>query len=118
MGKVDYYQEAFELAMENAGCWHLVERMTPEQRREVGDGIAGSVECEGMAFYSPPPSDRISVIEREWEAKYNRLDADFERYRGNAETHMRRILRVHRDDSVSIQSDGVYRHGGRTEQIA
>ena len=53
MSKASYYQEAFECAMDAAGCYHLIEQMTPEQRAEVGDGIAGSVECEGMAFYRP-----------------------------------------------------------------
>lgn len=118
MSKPAYYQEAFEIAMEEAGCWNLVEQMTAEQRAEIGEGIAGSVECEGMAFYTPPASDRISEIEREKDARYRRLETEFERYRETAEGHVKRILRVHRDDPVTIQSDGIYRHGGRTEQIA
>lgn len=118
MRKAEYYQESFECAMDEAGCYHLVEQMTPEQRKSVGDGIAGSVECESMAFYSPPPSDRLNAIESEWRNKYRELEAEYEGYRNSAEKHMKRILRVHRDDPVSIHSDGVYRHGGRTEQIA
>src|SRR5947209_6723322 len=49
----DYYQESFECAMDEAGCGHLLAQMTPEQRAEIGGAIAGSVECEGMAFYRP-----------------------------------------------------------------
>jgi hypothetical protein len=49
----DYYQESFEIAMEECGCGHLLAQMTKEQRAEVGGAIAGSVECEGQAFYRP-----------------------------------------------------------------
>lgn len=118
MSKAEYYEEAFMIAMEEAGCWHLVERMTKEQRAEVGAGIAGSVEHEGLAFYTPPASDRYRQIEREWQAKYNRLANEYERYQDSAEKHVKRILRVWPDVSISIDSDGIYRHDGRTEQIA
>jgi len=53
MNRDDYYREAFEVSMDEAGCWHLVEQMTTEQRAEVGAGIAGSAENEGTAFYRP-----------------------------------------------------------------
>lgn len=118
MSRADYYQEAFEIAMEEAGCWPLVEQMTREQRTEVGASIATSAENSDLAFYTPPPSDRIAVIEREKDARYQALEAEYQRYRDNAEGHMKRVLRVHRDDQVTINSDGVYRHGGRTDRIA
>jgi len=53
MTRDEYYQESFEIAMDEAGCGHLLAQMTPEQRAEIGGAIAGSVECEGMAFYRP-----------------------------------------------------------------
>ena len=118
MSRAEYYEEAFCIAMEEAGCWNLVEQMTAEQRAEVGASIAGSVENSDQAFYTPPSTDRTSAIEREKESKYSALEAEYQRYRDNAEGHLKRILRVHRDDSVSINSDGIYRHGGRTDRIA
>ncbi|ARK07460.1 hypothetical protein LAV_00060 [Sphingobium phage Lacusarx] len=118
-GKADYYQECFEISMEEAGCWHLVEQMTKEQRQEVGEGIAGGVENEGMAFYTPPSSDRYNQIERDWKAKYDRLQAEFDRYRETSGKTLGRILRQHSDTHVFMDDDGsVYRSGGRTTQIA
>lgn len=118
MSRADYYQEAFQIAMEEAGCWNLVEQMTREQCSEVGASIATSAEHSDQAFYTPPPSDRIAVIEREKDERYRALEAEYQRYRDNAKGHVKRILRVHRDDPVTINSDGIYRHGGRTVQIA
>ena len=54
MDRSDYWQEAFEVAMEEAGCAHLLAQMTDEQRAEIGGTLAGSAECESMAFATPP----------------------------------------------------------------
>jgi len=119
MGKADYYEEAFMIAMEEAGCFHLVDQMTQQQRKDVGAGIAGSVKHEGQAFYTPPASDRYSQIEREWKAKYDSLKAEYDRYQETAGKTLGRVLRQHRDDHVFMTDDGeVFRSGGRTEQIA
>ena len=113
-----YWQEAFEVALDEMGLFHLVEKMTPDQRAEIGDALNGSHECYGMAHYSPPPSDRINEIEREYKAKLKAAEADAERYREGAEKAIKKALRQYSDTQVSITPDGeVYRHGGRTEQI-
>ena len=71
-----------------------------------------------MAFYSPPESDRVSVITWEWEAKYKALQAEFDAYRRNASEAVKKSLNLHRNDHVTIEEHGsVYRHGGRTEQV-
>ncbi|EJU15139.1 hypothetical protein LH128_00110 [Sphingomonas sp. LH128] len=119
MSDADYYQESFEIAMDQAGCWHLVEQMTPEQRRGIGESLAGSAENESLAIHRPSSGDRVAQIEREWQQRLederDRTDAD----RKGAETALRRILNVHRDDPISFTDAGeVYRHGGRTERIA
>ena len=49
----DYYQECFEIAMDEAGCGHLLAQMTGAQKAEIGGAIAGGVENEGQAFYRP-----------------------------------------------------------------
>lgn len=49
----DYYQECFEIAMDEAGCGALLAQMTREQRADIGGAIAGAVENQGMAFYVP-----------------------------------------------------------------
>lgn len=115
----EYYREAFEIAMDEAGCWSLVEQMTLEQRNEVGQALAGSAENESLAYYRPSASDRITAIEREWR---QRLDEERDRTdaaRKGAETAMRRVLRIHKNTPISVTDGGeVYRHDGRTTRIA
>lgn len=114
-----YYQESFEIAMDLAGCWHLVEQMTSEQRKAVGESLAGSAENEGLAVYRPSANDRLADIEREWrqrlEDERDRTDAA----RKGAEIAVRNILRVHKDVPISVTDGGeVYRYDGRTERLA
>lgn len=114
-----YWQEAFEIALDEMGLYSIVELMSKEQRAEMGEALAVSHENYGLAHYSPPASDRISSIEREWrqrlEEERDRTDAA----RKGAEIAVRKLLRVHRDDPISVTDGGeVYRHGGRTERIA
>lgn len=118
MSPAEYWQEAVEIALDEMGLYHIVETMTAEQRAEIGQALAVSHECYGMAFYSPPPSDRLNQIDRENKAKLDALQDEFDRYRANAETAVRKALRQYSDTSVSIGEYGeVFRHGGRTEQI-
>lgn len=67
----DYYQECFEIAMDEAGCGHLLAQMSSEQKAEVGGAISGAVENVGLAFYTPenPMIERNKTLERQlaWE---------------------------------------------------
>lgn len=115
----EYWREAFMVSMEEAGCWELFKQMTPEQVLDVAGGLEGCHDNYGMAFYSPPSSDRYNEIEREWKAKYERLEREMEAERGGAEKAIRRAYRLFSDTPVTIDKDGsVFRHGGRTTQIA
>lgn len=83
--------------------------------------IASSVEIGhryyGMAFYSPPASDRLEMIECEWQAKLKRLEDEFDAYRKNAQTAVKRALRQHDDEIVSIHENGeVLRYGGTNRE--
>jgi hypothetical protein len=92
--------------------------ISKEQLDHLAEAIRISHENYGMAFYSPPSSDRLHSIENEWKAKYDRLQAEFDKYRGNAETAVKQALRQYSDANVSIGEYGeVFRHSGRTEQI-
>lgn len=113
MTELDYWGECVSIAANEIG---LV--LTAEQLTALADSVSAGHEHYGMAFYSPPASDRYNEIERKWEAKYNALKLEYEKYQGNAETAVKRALRQFSDASVSIGERGeVYRHGGRTEQI-
>ena len=110
---LDYWKECISIAANECDL-----KLTPEQLTYIADSVSGGHECYGMAFYSPPPSDRINDIEREQGRKFKALQADFDKYRDNAETAVKRALRQHRDAQVTIGEYGkVIRNDGRTEQI-
>lgn len=113
MDAFDYWKECVSEAAESCGV-----ELTEEQVIHIAASVEGCHENFGMAFYSPPPSDRLAVIEQEAQAKYDRLEREFEAYRDNANTAIRKALRQHPDAVVSVEEGGeVYRHGGRTERI-
>lgn len=109
----DYWQECIAIAAEECDL-----TLTPEQLDCLAGGAEGGHEHYGMAFYSPPWSDRMGDIEREAADKLKRLQAEFDAYRNNAETAVKQALRQYDDAHVTIGERGeVLRHGGRTERI-
>lgn len=113
MPQLDYWKECLAIAAEECGL-----SLSDEHLTGLAEGAMGGHEHYGMAFYSPPCSDRISVIENEWKAKYEALQKEFDRYRNGAEKAVKTALRQYPDTNVSITNDGeVFRHCGRTEQI-
>ena len=109
----DYWTECIAQAAEDCGL-----EMTPEQLGAIATAAEAGHECYGQAFYSPTASDRVSDIQSEYDRKLKSLRAEFDQYRSNAEAAVKKALRVHRDDRVSIGTYGeVLRHDGRTERI-
>jgi hypothetical protein len=109
----EYWQECIANAAEEAGA-----TLTHEQINEIAGSVHGAHENYGMAFYSPPASDRIHAVEREQQAKYDRLKADFDAYTTRAESAIKRALHMDSDANVAIERDGtVNRYGGRIERI-
>lgn len=92
--------------------------LTSEQLEYLAEAASGGHEHYGMAFYSPPATERYDDIEREWKKKYKALESEFERYRENAEKAVGQALGQYRDANVSIGDHGeVFRHDGRTTRI-
>ena len=113
MSKLDYWKECLGIAADECGL-----TLSDDHLTELAEGAMGGHENYSMSFYSPPSSDRVNAVESEWKAKYAQLQKEFDVYRGNAETAVKRALRQHSDSNVSIEKHGeVFRHGGRTEQI-
>jgi len=109
----EYWQECIANAAEECGAV-----LTAEQVDAIADDVRLAHENYGMAFYSPPDSDRYAEIEREWQAKLDAKQREIDAYRTNAETAIKRALRQYDDANVSIHEDGeVLRHGGRTDRI-
>jgi hypothetical protein len=110
---MDYWREAVDSSLDEAGV-----DATEDQRAAIAKDMEGSHECYDMAFYTPPPSDRISAIERESTEKYQALEREFERYRGNAETAVKIALNQHHDTNIGIGDHGeVRRYDGRSDRI-
>lgn len=109
----DYWKECISIAADECEL-----SLTDDQLAYLADAASSGHEHYGMAFYSPPASDRLNEIEREWKRKLADLQAEFDAYRGNAETAVKRALRQHYDANVSIGEHGeVTRHDGRITQI-
>jgi hypothetical protein len=113
MNTTDYWAECISDAAEECGL-----DMTAEQLSSIAASVQAGHENYGMAFYSPPPSDRLSDIDRRWQQRFDALQSEFDAYRGNAEKAVGKALRQFSDASISIGEDGeVFRHGGRTERL-
>ena len=109
----DYWSECIWSAADECAL-----ELTAEQHKCLAESVQVAHENYGMAFYSPSPSDRLDDINSEWEAKLRRLQAEFDAYKGNAETAVRRALKQYSDAQVTIGDGGeVWRHGGRSTQI-
>jgi thiamine pyrophosphate-dependent acetolactate synthase large subunit-like protein len=91
--------------------------LSPEQLDSMANYVQVSHENYGQAFYSPPASDRLSEIQREHSAAIHAMKNDADRAERNAKDAIRKLARVHRDDHITIEDGGVFRHGGRTERI-
>lgn len=113
MNTIDYWKECIAEAACDCGL-----AITEDQLNALAEAVQSGHENYGMAFYSPPSTDRISEIEREHKQKLAELERKHEKYRENAEEAVRMALRQRVDENVSIGEHGeVFRHGGRTTQI-
>lgn len=113
MNQLDYWKECISQAAEDCGL-----TMTDEQLVAIAAAAESGHEHYGMAFYSPPASDRLGDIEKEWKAKLKAKDQELERYRANAEMAVKRALRQHSDANLSIGEYGeVTRWDGRATQL-
>jgi len=109
----DYWAESIGIAADECEL-----EINEAQLKYMAEAMAGSHENYGMAFYSPPASDRLNEIEREWKAKYERLQKDFEDFQRDATLAVRVALRQPSDVGISIGKNGeVVRSDGRSTVI-
>lgn len=109
----DYWKECIETAAADCDL-----SLTTEQLDCLGSNVQCSHENYGLAFYNPSSDCGPSHAEREWKGKYDSLQREFDSFRDNAETAVKKALRQYPESQVTIGEHGeVFRHGGRTEQI-
>ena len=108
-----YWRECIATGSEENGI-----TLSSEQIDALAECVQGCHENYSLAFYQPPSSDRLAVIEQDWKTELEAKQREFDAYRNNAETAIKRALKQRPDAPISIERDGeVFRHGGRTEQI-
>ena len=113
MNQLEYWQECIEEAAEECEL-----SLTTEQAKFLAKAVSYGHENYGMAFYSPPPSERLNAIEQEWKDRFAKLQAEYDRYIKNAESAVKQALRQSNDTAISIGEHGeVTRYGGRTQRI-
>jgi hypothetical protein len=109
----DYWSECISQAAEECDL-----KLTTEQLECLASAAESGHEHYGMAFYSPPDSDRISDVEREWKAKLKTLEQDHEKYVRNSEQAIKRALKINHSYHVSIENYGeVLMHDGTTRRV-
>lgn len=81
MNNVEYWQECISNAAEECDL-----TLTKEQSKYLAESVSLGHEHFGMAFYSPPPGERIESIEQEWKERLSALQKDYDRYVSNSET--------------------------------
>lgn len=113
MNDKDYWIECIASAAQECAL-----DITSEQLDVMAEGVRAGHEYYGMAFYAPPSGDRIAAINREWEERFNRLQQEFDNYRNDSETAIKKALSQYPDANIGIGNNGeVTRYGGRTEII-
>ncbi len=113
MDSTDYWMECL-----SDGASECELDLSNEQLKCLAESARQGHEHYGMAFYSPPSTDRTSQIESEWKVRYDALQSRFDSYCRDAEKAVGQALGQYHDANVSIGKNGeVFRHGGRTEQI-
>lgn len=100
MSSNDYWKETLAIAAEEAGI-----ALTDEQLDCLAGAAEGAHENYGMAFYSPPASDRISDIEDQWKKRLKEAEAETERIR---QDFLKNICRRNNCDpsDVTLEGDG------------
>lgn len=109
----DYWQECISVAADECDL-----TLSKEQLQYIADAVESGHDNYGMAFYSPPSSDRLESIRREEDYRFNQLKQEFETYKANAEKAMKTAFGMQSDDRISIgEYSEVFVHNGRTERI-
>jgi len=110
---LDYWKECIS---EEASVNNV--ELNDEQLTNIAKAVSIGHEHYGMAFYSPPSSDRLHEIERECETKLKAAEQRLENYRNNAEEAVKKALHQHHDAGISIGEHGeVTRFDGRITRI-
>jgi hypothetical protein len=112
-GPIDYWKECISVGAEECGL-----PISQEQIDYIAERAMYAHEEYGMAFYTPPATDRVSDMKREFNEKIEKEQRENERFRKNAENAIKSSLKLSQDSRISIDDNGeVYLVNGRTTRI-
>ena len=100
MDAKDYWVECIGVASDDCGA-----ALTKNQVESIAAAAQGAHECYGMAFGSPPGTDRIAAIERECGAKVRAAQEEAERIRDDFVRNVCMRRHCHPSD-VMLEGDG------------
>ena len=76
----DYWREVVMNAADGCDL-----ELTREQRESMADAMSAAHDRYGLAFYTPPSSDRMAEIEAEHKREVTRLRAEMDAYRATVQ---------------------------------
>lgn len=101
MSDLEYWKECIAQSAEDCNL-----SLTDIQLETLAEGASSAHEMYSQAFYDPGWDGRLSQIKQEYKDKEKSLQQQFDKYIGNAETAVKRILNIHPEDSISIGDYG------------
>ncbi len=104
--QLDYWLECVASAAEECGL-----KMSPEQLKHIASVVESGHENYHIAFYSPPPGEYMASLEDKWKAKLEALQAEFDAYRNNSETAVKRALNLSSNANIAIGRYGIVTRG-------
>ena len=102
----DYWLECVASAAEECDL-----KMSPEQLKHIASAAESGHENYYIAYYSPPSSGYMASIEDKWKAKLAALQAEFDAYRNNSETAVKRALNLSSNANITIGRYGIVTRG-------
>lgn len=98
MNPIDYWEECISQSADECGL-----ALTKDQLEYLAEGVKGAHENYDMAFYTPPASDRLADIEREYKTKIKNLENDAILYRERVKQRQEEILWDHRREVNELE---------------
>lgn len=110
---LDYWKECISHAADECGL-----SLTAEQIDTMATAVQVGHENYHMAFYSPPSTDRLKEMEKEYNKILIAKEIELETFKAKSNLALKKALNQYDDVNLVVGEHGeVYRCGGRTEQI-
>lgn len=117
MTQEKYWEEALSDAFDGCNATHIWGMLSEEQKNDIAKSIRISEECKSLAFYTPPPSDRLNEIEREHKRKIKELEDRLEEQREGFTKALGKTLKLEHTKLYLNKDGGIDYTNGRTYEV-